>query len=290
MGTGDDRLFDGRNGNGNSRNGNSRNGNPPEQRLRSILACDAGVRSAATTVADRAARAVRRDEQARARDVIAQARDALAEHHDTLIERHGGAAIALEDQLAAMRLRAAADRARAAEDRDSAAADRAAAARDRAQLQDALRQAQHDPLTGAFGRELGMIAIEREINRARHADGRLVLVFVDVDGLKHVNDHDGHAAGDALLRTVVRAIETQLRSYDPIVRIGGDEFVCALSQTDLQDARSRFTQIRALIEEAHPSASISAGFAVLGPEDTLEDLTSRGDDDLYKTRNRRSAR
>ena len=93
-----------------------------------------------------------------------------------------------------------------------------------------LRRAQIDQLTGALGRELGIATLEREINRARRGNGRLVLAYVDVDGLKEVNDRQGHAAGDALLRDVVGAIQTHLRSYDPIVRVGGDEFVCALGQ------------------------------------------------------------
>ncbi len=69
----------------------------------------------------------------------------------------------------------------AADDRDHAASDREQARAD-------LRRAQLDELTGAFGRELGMVEIEREINRARHGNGRLVLAYVDVDGLKQVND------------------------------------------------------------------------------------------------------
>jgi len=86
---------------------------------------------------------------------------------------------------------------------------------------------------------LGRIALEHEINRAPP----LVLAFLDVDGLKQVNGRRGHAAGDALLRGVVDAIETHLRSYDPIVRIGGDEFICALADCTLDEARLRFKKI-----------------------------------------------
>jgi len=129
--------------------------------------------------------------------------------------------------------------------------------------------------------------LEREINRARHGNGRLALAYVDVDWLKQVNDRQGHAAGDALLRDVVGAIQTHLRSYDPIVRVGGDEFVCALGDTTPDEARLRFQEIRATLEQAHPTASISVGFAALRPEDTLEQLTERGDKALYEAKRTR---
>ncbi len=67
-----------------------------------------------------------------------------------------------------------------------------------------------------------------------------MLAFVDVDGLKEVNDRDGHAEGDALLIDVAATIRSKLRSYDPLVRFGGDEFVCAFSDFDLDAVRVRF--------------------------------------------------
>ncbi|MCA1700117.1 MAG: GGDEF domain-containing protein [Actinobacteria bacterium] len=144
-----------------------------------------------------------------------------------------------------------------------------------------MRRAQVDQLTGAFGRELGMAALEHEIDRVRRADGRLVLAFVDVDKLKDVNDRDGHPAGDALLRDVVGAIRSHLRSYDPIVRVGGDEFICVLAATELDEARRRFDAIRQTIKATQPTASISVGYATLRPQDTLTQLIARGDSALY---------
>ena len=72
----------------------------------------------------------------------------------------------------------------------------------------------------------------------------MVVAFVDVDMLKAVNDRDGHAAGDRVLQTVVRAIRARLRSFDPIIRYGGDEFVCGLGGTGLADAERRFDLIQ----------------------------------------------
>lgn len=235
----------------------------------------------------RRARSTLRDLSAAARDRAAELRDravAMAERMDGGPDPAGEAA---REQAAQVRARAAADRARAAADRQHAAADRAAAAKDREQGRAQLRYSQLDGLTGAYGRALGMVALEHEINRARHSTAPLVLAFLDVDGLKQVNDRRGHAAGDALLRGVVDAIGTHLRSYDPIVRIGGDEFICALADCTLDEARLRVKKIRATLEQTHPDASISAGFGQLRTEDTLEQLIGRGDAALYEAKSDR---
>ena len=63
--------------------------------------------------------------------------------------------------------------------------------------------------------------------RAKRTQRSFVLAFIDVDGLKTTNDSLGHAAGDELLRRVVDTVRDHLRSYDLIVRFGGDEFLCA---------------------------------------------------------------
>jgi diguanylate cyclase (GGDEF)-like protein len=241
----------------------------------------------AQTAVERVDHAVLRDQSADLRDVGADARDRAAEQRDVAAagldrgrDLPRAAAELARDRAADLRALAAADRA-------AAMADRAAAARDRQQAREELVRAQLDPLTGAFGRALGMVALEREINRARHGNGSLVLVFVDVDELKQLNDSHGHAAGDALLREVVNAIQLHLRSYDPIVRVGGDEFVCALGDCTPDDARRRFRDIQATIEQNHSAASISAGFAALRSEDTLEQLTLRGDVALYEAKRNR---
>ena len=123
---------------------------------------------------------------------------------------------------------------------------------------------------------MGRMALSNEIDRARRSDGRFMLAFVDVDGLKGVNDRDGHAAGDRVLQSVTEAIRSRLRSFDPIVRYGGDEFVCGLGGTDLAEAHHRFIEIGEAIEDdAH--VGISVGLATLGPADTVEELTERAD-------------
>jgi diguanylate cyclase (GGDEF)-like protein len=233
---------------------------------------------------------------ARTRDLSARARDRAAAIRDEAARARDETAALLDQELggpadsaraAGMRREATADRMHAAADREQAAIDRDHAARELEGLRAELERAQLDDLTGAYRRPLGELELTNEIARARRSDGRLVLAFVDVDSLKARNDREGHAAGDALLRSVVAAIRANLRSYDPIVRFGGDEFVCALSSTDLHGARRRFDEIRATLREADDAASISVGLAELGPDEGLRELTARGDAALYRAKRRR---
>jgi diguanylate cyclase (GGDEF)-like protein len=225
---------------------------------------------------DRFAAADQRDQAARARDQANAARDRAAAARDVLAERHDSGPLA-----ATARKGAADDRRRAADDRHRAADDREQARIDREEFRAALTDAHFDDLTGTYRRAQGIIAVRAEIDRAHRSHGRLVLAFVDVDGLKAYNDRDGHAAGDQLLLAVVDSIRSNVRSYDPIVRFGGDEFICALADTSLDDARVRFDQIHATLNQTPQRGTISVGFAELLPDDTVDTLIARGDMALY---------
>jgi diguanylate cyclase (GGDEF)-like protein len=249
------------------------------------------------SAAQRLRSAAQRDEAARLRDLTGQARDRAGEARDRAAEaRDGQVASPVEKEvraaaeLRALRASAAHLRAQAADDRARAAADRERAAEDRRRAAADLRHAQLDQLTGAYSRGMGEVALQQEIDRARRSGRPLVLAFVDVDDLKGLNDREGHAAGDALLQDVVAAIRLKLRSYDVVtVRMGGDEFVCILSEITLEVADHRFHDIRTAIASRAGRGSISVGLAELRPDDDLQDLTARGDDALYQNKTNRHA-
>jgi diguanylate cyclase (GGDEF)-like protein len=241
--------------------------------------------SRANTARDRDLTATRRDRIADARDEVGRARDA---RRNDLARSSDEPIAAMSHQMQRLGVEAAADRARAAEDRGRAAKDRANAARERAGLEEELRSAHLDELTGVYRREMGRIALSHEIDRARRSEGRLVVAFVDVDGLKMVNDRDGHAAGDHVLQGVVRAIRANLRSFDPIIRYGGDEFVCGLGGTDVAEASRRFDAIGAAIkDDVH--VEISVGLAALDTGDTPDSLTERADTAMLEVKTRHHA-
>jgi diguanylate cyclase (GGDEF)-like protein len=143
-----------------------------------------------------------------------------------------------------------------------------------------------DELTGALRRAAGMAQLQREVRRARRFDDRkLVVVFVDLDDLKVVNDTRGHVAGDAVLREVAAALRRRLRAYDLVIRWGGDEFVCSLPGAGLEAAQGAMDDIRNEVR-ARTGCTFSAGYAVLGEDGDAEELVARADADYYERRRR----
>ena len=184
-------------------------------------------------------------------------------------------------RAAAARAQAAIQREAAARDRERAAEDRRLAARDRAAAAGELALEGADYLTGALRRRVGLAAIQRELDRTSRTGERLVVAFVDVDGLKAINDRDGHAAGDDRCARWPGRSWQHLRSYDVIVRFGGDEFVCSLSGQDSAGARdassrSRPGSRRLRAARRSPSASPSASRRTTPGGD--DQARGRGDD------------
>jgi diguanylate cyclase (GGDEF)-like protein len=141
-----------------------------------------------------------------------------------------------------------------------------------------------DDLTGALRRSAGLAALQREIDRCRRVGGKgIAVIFLDVDSLKHVNDTEGHAAGDRILVEVVAAIRKRVRSYDLIVRYGGDEFLCALIDVAPGDAERTLADIRRQYA-ARTGHSVSVGMTTVGDADTAESVIARADAALYAER------
>src|SRR4029077_8442748 len=96
----------------------------------------------------------------------------------------------------------------------------------RAMAEEALRAAQHralhDPLTGLPNRVLLLDRLGQACARLRRSGGRLLVMFVDLDRLKGVNDSLGHAVGDALIVAVARRLHQTVRPDDTVARLGGD--------------------------------------------------------------------
>jgi len=137
-----------------------------------------------------------------------------------------------------------------------------------------------DELTGALRRGAGQRALEREIARARRGDSRLTIAFIDVDGLKHVNDSSGHGAGDRLLKTFVETLVGRLRTYDVVIRWGGDEFVCVLAGCDASSAGQIIGTVAAEFER-QTRQSFSVGYAQFDGTKTSDELIIHADSQLY---------
>jgi diguanylate cyclase (GGDEF)-like protein len=231
-----------------------------------------------------------RDQVADGRDRAASERDA----RDRAADQNGTGDTSRHDMIMRAerdRSRAALDRAKAAEDRIAAEGDRRAATSERAdalrirsETADAVRLAATDGLTGAWSRTFGLEQAARELERAHRTGTTVLLAFIDVDGLKAVNDRHGHLAGDELLRTVGTSLRRHLRPYDLVIRYGGDEFVCALAHVDAAEARTRFASV---LEGLDGGCTFTLGLASSEPDETLVELIARADADLLEARRTR---
>lgn len=137
----------------------------------------------------------------------------------------------------------------------------------------------HDTLTGLPNRRLVEETLTARINTCRR-DGRgFAIAAIDLDGLKRINDTEGHAAGDRLLRFAATGWASVLRSGDSLARVGGDEFVLVMSDTDLTGAREAVQRLR----DATPEVKFSAG-VVCWTGQPIDELLRRADAGLYASK------
>jgi len=104
-----------------------------------------------------------------------------------------------------------------------------------------------DALTGLHNRRSFELFLKNEVNRSRQFFRALAIVLVDVDNFKEYNDTYGHPAGDDALQQVARCLSTGRRGSDIVARIGGDEFVMILPETELKGALELCRIIRAML-------------------------------------------
>ncbi len=110
--------------------------------------------------------------------------------------------------------------------------------RRRARMQDGLRLAMRDPLTGLYNRRCAAPQLAAIAARARDEGSQFAVMLMDLDRFKQVNDEYGHSAGDQVLVEVARRLTANLRETDVLARIGGEEFLAILPQSCIAVARS----------------------------------------------------
>jgi diguanylate cyclase (GGDEF)-like protein len=151
--------------------------------------------------------------------------------------------------------------------------------------------ARTDPLTGLLNRR-GFAAALAE-SRARQPEG--VLAYLDMDGLKRVNDRHGHAAGDAAIRAIAGRLAAARQDGAVAARLGGDEFALWLPGATLDEARARCAPLGApsplpgLPEAGEAAVAASLGLAAATAEDGAEALLQRADVQMYRRKTDRRA-
>jgi diguanylate cyclase (GGDEF)-like protein/PAS domain S-box-containing protein len=152
-----------------------------------------------------------------------------------------------------------------------------------------------DELTQLYNRR-GFMEVGRQAQLLAHRDGRCAaLVFIDLNGMKRINDELGHEMGDSLLRDAAKVIRKSLREADVVARLGGDEFVAFsldVDPTTLEALRLRLRQQAdaIVVEESRPyriSMSVGAAYHQPGRERSLEDLLESADAAMYESKRAR---
>ena len=151
------------------------------------------------------------------------------------------------------------------------------------------RLALTDPLTGISNRRHIEHMLHMAVDEARRAHRALTVIMLDVDHFKRVNDSHGHPVGDQVLEQIVQACQGALRQFDRLGRMGGEEFLVVLPDTDLEGGLQVAERLRANVVAARPMVagielqlSISLGVAQLRHADTgAASLVRRADAALY---------
>ncbi|MES2365195.1 MAG: EAL domain-containing protein [Pseudomonadota bacterium] len=110
-------------------------------------------------------------------------------------------------------------------------------------------QASHDSLTGLTNRREFERCLTDLLNSAKLTDQRHILIYMDLDQFKLVNDTSGHGAGDELLRQLAAIIQSHIRTHDTLARLGGDEFGVLLRECSIEQGRQTAEKLRQVITE-----------------------------------------
>lgn len=161
----------------------------------------------------------------------------------------------------------------------------------RARVREERRLALIDALTGIYNRMAYDERIEQEYARWRRFGEPLSLVMADIDNFKDINDTYGHVAGDKVLRTIAKLLESKIRETDFLARYGGEEFVILMPGAGAADARAVAEKLRLEVESCGfhyrgtgVSITISCGIAEFGDGDDPDRVFERADNAMYRAK------
>ncbi len=149
-----------------------------------------------------------------------------------------------------------------------------------------------DGLTGLYNRSKLSLILNDQLERFKRNKRPFVMLMMDVDYFKHLNDSLGHVAGDEILVAVAKALNNSIRSVDFAARYGGDEFLVVLTETTVEQALSTAERIRSQVAKIHCNAigetvkvALSIGIIECESSDTTQTiLLSRVDSALYEAK------
>jgi diguanylate cyclase (GGDEF)-like protein len=155
------------------------------------------------------------------------------------------------------------------------------------EYEDLFERASNDALTGLSNRRVFDERIYGMIDSAKRYRNPLSMISMDLDKFKEINDNLGHQQGDEVLKSVAQVLKQAVRSSDLLVRMGGDEFLLILDNTDLKNARILAERLCVAVDELNIWANdktklgVSIGLTQLKQEESLKQWLERTDDILY---------
>ncbi|WP_395702062.1 diguanylate cyclase [Aquabacterium sp.] len=142
-----------------------------------------------------------------------------------------------------------------------------------------------DPLTGLLNRRAMAEAMERQWLRHRRTQSPLAVLVIDIDHFKRINDTLGHAAGDSVLIHLSTLLQNHVRGEDVVGRVGGEEFLLVLPDTQPQNAIALAERLRVLVRAESLGTTISIGIAIAhSVDDSAESVIARADAALYRAK------
>ncbi|WCN36385.1 GGDEF domain-containing protein [Aneurinibacillus uraniidurans] len=151
--------------------------------------------------------------------------------------------------------------------------------------------ATHDSLTGLFNRSYFIELVEMEKDKVCGIKSEACIIVLDIDFFKKINDTFGHPAGDEILRETSRILVSTLRSVDVSARLGGEEFIVLLPETDLEAGEKVAEKLRKIIQEYSFSfhgrlIKVTASFGVARLTDSFHMCYTEADQALYVAKKR----
>ena len=160
-----------------------------------------------------------------------------------------------------------------------------------AEIEDLKKLSMMDTLTGVGNRRFGKVKIDSFLNQFQRYNWPFGVIFFDVDHFKAINDTYGHERGDSVLKMVAKTLASNLRSFDCLIRWGGEEFVAAVVNINAEECCSLAQKLRILVQnsfietdEGLISVTVSIGLTLCRPDDDIDSLIDRADKLMYESK------
>lgn len=162
---------------------------------------------------------------------------------------------------------------------------------ERKKLEEKLKMLAHyDNLTTVCNRGYGLALLDQQIKSAKRNKSSLLLIYIDLDDFKKINDAFGHKEGDKVLRNISQMFVDNLREIDIVVRIGGDEFLLILPDSSMKDAPIIKEKLNGALNKMNKKSaknygiSFTSGFSCYDPKDpqSMDELIYLADKRMYK--------